>query len=132
MASFKSVDELNAHLKTRSYVTGYALSADDKACFAALSGVPNAASHPFAYRWALHVAALCGTRYAQGIRVGKNSSAHHTLLPISYKCYHSRILTFSLTKHLSICLHKRNELCTHIHAIFPVTSSILSINLFFQ
>jgi len=47
-------------LATRSYVSGYALSAADKAAFCALSGVPCGATHPHASRWAKHVAALTG------------------------------------------------------------------------
>jgi len=58
--SFPTVDALNTHLATRSYVTGYAQSADDVAAFQALKGMPAQKSHPHAYRWALHIAALTG------------------------------------------------------------------------
>ena len=50
MPSFKSIDELEAHLATRSYVTGYSLSADDKAAFTALTAAPSKA-HPNTYRY---------------------------------------------------------------------------------
>jgi hypothetical protein len=58
MASFSSVEELNKHLATRSYVTGYNLSADDKAVMSNLKAFPCAKKQPHAYRWALHVSAL--------------------------------------------------------------------------
>lgn len=43
-----------------SYITGYSLSADDKAEFSGMSSIPSAATHPNAYRWASHVVALTG------------------------------------------------------------------------
>jgi elongation factor 1-beta len=58
--SVPTVDALNTHLATRSYVTGYAQSADDVAAFKALKNMPAQKSHPHAYRWALHIAALTG------------------------------------------------------------------------
>jgi elongation factor 1-beta len=58
MASFKSVEELNKHLATRSYVNGYNLSADDKTAMSNLKAFPCAKKQPHAYRWALHVSAL--------------------------------------------------------------------------
>lgn len=64
MPSFKSIDELEKHLASRSYVTGYALSNDDKAAFNALASAPSQKSHPHTYRWALHISALCGTSVA--------------------------------------------------------------------
>jgi elongation factor 1-beta len=60
MPSFKSVDELNKHLATRSYVTGYSFSNDDKAALGELKSLPNAKSHAHAYRWAIHILALTG------------------------------------------------------------------------
>jgi translation elongation factor EF-1beta len=42
-----------------SYVEGYAFSAADVECFAALS-LPDAATYPNAYRWYIHIAALQG------------------------------------------------------------------------
>jgi elongation factor 1-beta len=44
----------------RSYVTGYALSEDDKKELKALTGIPSAATHPNVYRWAVHIVALTG------------------------------------------------------------------------
>lgn len=46
MANFKSVDELDNYLLTRSYITGYSLSNDDKVEFNKLSGPPSQATHP--------------------------------------------------------------------------------------
>ena len=62
MATFATVEDLNKHLATRSYVTGYSLSADDKAALAKLTSSPCATSAPHAYRWALHISALTGKR----------------------------------------------------------------------
>ena len=76
MTSFASVENLNDHLATRSYVTGYNFSADDKAAFAALSGAPSSVSHPHAYRWALHVAALSGTRFKFLVKLNEISTLY--------------------------------------------------------
>ena len=62
MATFATVEALNTHLATRSYVTGYSLTADDKAALANLRGFPCAKSTPHSYRWALHISALTGAR----------------------------------------------------------------------
>lgn len=62
MPSFATVEKLNEHVSSRSYVTGYSLSKDDKECFAALSCMPCQKATPHAYRWALHIAALTGAR----------------------------------------------------------------------
>jgi len=64
MANFKTIDELEKYIATRSYITGYSFSADDRTAYQRLSGAPNQATHPNAYRWALHVAALSGTPLA--------------------------------------------------------------------
>lgn len=63
MATFATVEALNTHLATRSYVTGYSLTADDKAALANLRGFPCAKSTPHSYRWALHISALTGARW---------------------------------------------------------------------
>ena len=60
---FTTVEALNTHLATRSYVTGYSLSEDDKAALAALKASPSSSAQPHAYRWALHISALTGKRY---------------------------------------------------------------------
>ena len=64
--SFPTVEALEKHLATKSYVTGYALSDDDKKAFAALKAFPARASTPNAYRWALHISALTGMQLAGG------------------------------------------------------------------
>jgi elongation factor 1-beta len=64
--SFPTVEALDKHLATKSYVTGYALSDDDKKAFAALKAFPARASTPNAYRWALHISALTGMQLAGG------------------------------------------------------------------
>jgi hypothetical protein len=61
MASM-TIDQLNSHLETRSYITGFSFSADDTAAYSKLCGAPNPKTHPYAYRWALHIAALSGTQ----------------------------------------------------------------------
>ena len=63
MVSFATVEALNTHLATRSYVTGYSLSADDKTALADLKSFPSAKSTPHSYRWALHICALTGQRW---------------------------------------------------------------------
>mmetsp|Transcript_23072 Transcript_23072/g.33787 ORF Transcript_23072/g.33787 Transcript_23072/m.33787 type:complete len:244 (+) Transcript_23072:54-785(+) len=60
MSTFKNVGDLERHLATRSYVKGFSLSDADKAALSALSGIPDKASFPNAYRWAIHVIALVG------------------------------------------------------------------------
>ena len=60
---FTTVEALNTHLATRSYVTGYSLSEDDKSALAALTASPSSSAQPHAYRWALHISALTGKRY---------------------------------------------------------------------
>ena len=57
---FNTVNELDQHLATRSYVEGYSLSDADRAALSALGGVPCKASTPHAFRWAVHVMALIG------------------------------------------------------------------------
>ena len=64
--SFATVELLDKHLLTRSYVTGYALSEDDKKAFSALKAFPIRASTPNAFRWALHISALTGLQLAGG------------------------------------------------------------------
>ncbi|RYG66559.1 elongation factor 1-beta/delta [archaeon] len=59
MSSFKSLVDLEAHLATRSYITGYSLSEDDKKEFQA-HGLPAASAFPNVNRWARHVAKLTG------------------------------------------------------------------------
>ena len=59
---FTTVEALNTHLATRSYVTGYSLSEDDKAALANLKATPSSSAQPHAYRWALHISALTGKR----------------------------------------------------------------------
>jgi elongation factor 1-beta len=60
MPAFKSVDELNKHLETRTYVTEYQLTDDDITAFATLKSLPNPSTQKHAYRWAIHIAALTG------------------------------------------------------------------------
>ena len=59
---FATIEALNTHLATRSYVTGYSLSEDDKAALANLKATPSSSAQPHAYRWALHISALTGKR----------------------------------------------------------------------
>jgi hypothetical protein len=66
MAKFATVQDLDKHLASRSYVTGYSLSAADKDALAALKSAPCASAQPHAYRWALHISALTGKRYSNG------------------------------------------------------------------
>ncbi|EHK19377.1 uncharacterized protein TRIVIDRAFT_111661 [Trichoderma virens Gv29-8] len=47
---------LNNWLLTRSYVTGYAPTQADVACFKALQGSPDSAKYPHAARWYKHIA----------------------------------------------------------------------------
>jgi hypothetical protein len=67
MAKFATVEALNEHLASRSYVMGYSLSAADKDALAALKSAPCASAQPHAYRWALHISALTGKRYSNGL-----------------------------------------------------------------
>ncbi|ODN00176.1 Elongation factor 1-beta [Orchesella cincta] len=47
--------KLNEHLRTRSYVDGYAPSQADTAAFNAIKGAPNANDLPYLARWYNHV-----------------------------------------------------------------------------
>lgn len=47
-------------LATRSYVTGYSMSADDSKALSNLKLFPCANKQPHAYRWARHISALTG------------------------------------------------------------------------
>lgn len=67
MSKFQSIDKLEEHLATRSYVTGYALSEDDKAELLALTVFPTKASHPNVFRWSKHVIALTGLAITAGV-----------------------------------------------------------------
>ena len=78
MPSFKSIDELEKHLATRSYVTGYSFSNDDTAAFSSLSSAPNKATHPHAYRWSLHISALAGTSVAFSGKIATTGGAAPT------------------------------------------------------
>lgn len=63
MASIKDISELNKHMLSRSYVTGYSFSKDDSETFARLGAeaLTGTTSNPHAYRWALHISALQGS-----------------------------------------------------------------------
>lgn len=74
--SFATVELLEKHLATRSYVTGFSLSADDKKQIATLSGVPCKKSFPNSWRWATHVVALTGHTFCtKGACAGAKSSS---------------------------------------------------------
>jgi len=73
--SFANVEALDKHMATRSYVTGYALSEDDKKAFLALKAFPARASTPNAYRWALHISALTGLQLAGGAPSSASAAA---------------------------------------------------------
>eukprot|EP01040_Poterioochromonas_malhamensis_P014172 gene14172-15670_t len=66
MPRFTSLADLEKHLSTRSYVTGYSLSEDDKTELKALTGFPSQKSHPHTYRWAKHITAVTGILVAAG------------------------------------------------------------------
>jgi hypothetical protein len=48
--SFKDLDSLEKFLVDKSYIAGYSFSEKDTEVFAAFS-LPDAATHPSAYRW---------------------------------------------------------------------------------
>ena len=54
------INKLNGYLSGFSYVTGHSFSEDDREVFATFSGAPDAAKHPHAFRWYIHIAALTG------------------------------------------------------------------------
>merc|ERR1719487_2776724 len=60
MTSFESVAALNTFLASRSYVQGFSFSPADVAVLSSLSGIPEKAAYPHAYRWAIHIIALAG------------------------------------------------------------------------
>jgi len=71
--SLNTVDEVNAFMKTRSYVSGYAFSAADVEVFGKI-GLPDKAAAPHAYRWYVHIAALTGVK-CLGLVAGASSGA---------------------------------------------------------
>ena len=58
--SFKSIEDLNKHLSSRTYVSGYALSDSDLKAFDELAHLADKSSSPHAFRWAGHVSKLSG------------------------------------------------------------------------
>jgi hypothetical protein len=62
-SAIKNLGDLNAHMASRSYITGYSFSADDASVFARLGteALQGSSSAPHAYRWALHISALHGS-----------------------------------------------------------------------
>ncbi|GHP05698.1 hypothetical protein PPROV_000444800 [Pycnococcus provasolii] len=62
--AYKSVKDLDTHLATRSYVSGYQASTDDLTVFMALAGAPPAAAAtPHAARWYAHISALVASTF---------------------------------------------------------------------
>ncbi|KAL7629411.1 Translation elongation factor 1 beta [Parahypoxylon ruwenzoriense] len=49
---------LNSWVTTRSYITGYAPSQADVACFKAIQSAPNSEKYPHAARWYKHIASF--------------------------------------------------------------------------
>ena len=72
---FPTVDALEKHLATRSYITGYALSQDDKTELQALASIPSAGTHPNVFRWAAHIVALTGLNVIVGGSAAPASAA---------------------------------------------------------
>jgi elongation factor 1-beta len=54
----KDLGSLNGFLATRSYVTGYAPTSDDSACFEAVGAAPNQAKYLHAARWYKHISSF--------------------------------------------------------------------------
>jgi elongation factor 1-beta len=52
----------NGFMGAKSYVEGWSFSAVDTEWFGKMSAIPDAAKHPHAYRWYIHIAALSGVR----------------------------------------------------------------------
>mmetsp|Transcript_21999 Transcript_21999/g.30338 ORF Transcript_21999/g.30338 Transcript_21999/m.30338 type:complete len:248 (+) Transcript_21999:20-763(+) len=81
--AFKSLSQLEEHLLTRSYVSGFSFSEGDSACLkqviAAEGGIPDKNANPNTYRWALHISALTGL----GVNVKPASAAAKTAAPAS-------------------------------------------------
>jgi len=62
-ATKEGVEELDAWLVDKSYITGNLASKDDAKVFCAMSAAPNKASHPNAYRWYTHIEALMAINF---------------------------------------------------------------------
>lgn len=58
--SFKSLQDLETFIASRSYVEGYAFSSADVKVLTSLAAIPCRTSFPNAYRWAIHIIALVG------------------------------------------------------------------------
>jgi len=54
----KDLSSLNAYLATRSYLTGYAPTSDDAACFQAVGSAPDKTKALHAARWYKHIASF--------------------------------------------------------------------------
>jgi elongation factor 1-beta len=83
MASFadlntsEGLQNLEKHLVTRSYISGYQASRDDLAVYSALSSAPSSSS-PNAQRWYNHITALLGASFpgtASGVTISGRSAA---------------------------------------------------------
>mmetsp|Transcript_9425 Transcript_9425/g.14632 ORF Transcript_9425/g.14632 Transcript_9425/m.14632 type:complete len:231 (+) Transcript_9425:111-803(+) len=58
----KGLAGFNGFMGAKSYIEGYSFSAADTEMFAKFASCPDASSHPHAYRWYIHIAALQGVR----------------------------------------------------------------------
>uniref|UniRef100_A0A7S2B9F2 Translation elongation factor EF1B beta/delta subunit guanine nucleotide exchange domain-containing protein n=1 Tax=Octactis speculum TaxID=3111310 RepID=A0A7S2B9F2_9STRA len=59
MASIADLASLNSFVADKSYIAGYAYSAEDVKVFESF-GLPDKSAYPHAYRWYIHIAAQTG------------------------------------------------------------------------
>ncbi|CAM9330035.1 unnamed protein product [Phaeothamnion confervicola] len=62
VSTAKGLAAFNGMMTTKSYCEGFSFSPVDSEVFAKLTGAPEKAQYPHAYRWFIHVAALKGVR----------------------------------------------------------------------
>eukprot|EP00958_Prasinococcus_capsulatus_P006189 scaffold590_cov383-Prasinococcus_capsulatus_cf.AAC.13 len=71
--TYTTVEALNEHLQTLSYVSGAQASKDDLAVYGAISAAPDAAALPNAARWYNHISSLLGDNFPgapEGVVIG--------------------------------------------------------------
>jgi len=78
LSSQEGIKQLDEHLLTRSYISGFQASRDDLIVYTAVSKAPDASSAPHAARWYKHIKALLGASFpgeGDGVTVAGQSSS---------------------------------------------------------
>jgi len=85
LSSAAGLKQLNTHLETRSYITGFQASADDASTFASVSSNVDAAAYPHVSRWFNHIAFLIATNKLAKGKAGAATPAPAAAAPAAAK-----------------------------------------------